>query len=160
MKLSPSFKFINLFIHLLVPQVVGGIAGFITVNSVTSWYSRLNKPSFNPPNFIFGPVWTLLYILMGISSYLIWAKRHSFYATKSLFVYGIQLILNFSWSIVFFGLKLPLGAFINVLLLWISIISMIILFYKVDKKAAFLQVPYLLWVSFASVLNYFIVLLN
>jgi tryptophan-rich sensory protein len=119
----------------------------------------LNKPSFSPPNYLFAPVWTALYILMGIALYLVWIngyKKHK----KAIIVFGIQLGLNLLWSILFFGMRNPLLAFIEILLLWSFIVYTIILFYKTSKTAAYLLTPYILWVSFASVLNFFIFYLN
>lgn len=132
--------------------IVGSIA---TANSVTTWYPTLTKPSFNPPSWIFGPVWTTLYFLMGVSLYLVWGKKKT-----DLKWFWIQLILNALWSIAFFGLKNPLLAFVLIILLWASILLTIKSFQKVNKTAAVLLFPYLAWVSFASLLNLFIVVLN
>lgn len=125
--------------------------------SIGSWYENLNKPIFNPPNWVFGPAWTLLYILMGLAFYYIWKKG---YCKKCFFIYFIQLFLNLLWSFLFFTLQNPLLAFINIILLWLAILLCIVWFYKVSRIAAYLFIPYLLWVSFASLLNLFIIILN
>lgn len=133
---------------------VGIIGSFFTVSAIPSWYATLNKPIFSPPNWVFGPVWTVLYVFMGISLYLVWQKKN----VPSIF--WIQLILNAAWSIIFFGWHNPLLALVDIVVLWIAIILTIKAFYKINKLAANLLIPYLLWVSFAIILNLFIVLLN
>lgn len=132
----------------------GIIGSFFTVSSIPNWYVTLNKPSFSPPNWIFGPVWTILYILMGYTLYLVWVKR----SVPTIF--WIQLILNAIWSIIFFGMKNPVLALADIVALWIAIILTIKVFYKINKLAGQLLFPYLAWVSFASILNIAIVLLN
>lgn len=132
----------------------GILGSFFTVSSIPIWYQTLNKPAFSPPNWVFGPVWTILYILMGISLYLVWTKR------KVPPVFWIQLILNALWSIIFFGLKNPTLALIDIIVLWIAIVLTIKSFSKINKLAGNLLMPYLIWVSFASVLNLGVVLLN
>lgn len=153
-------KLVALLGFILLPQMVGIGSGLLTASSIASWYSQIIKPSFTPPSFVFGPIWTVLYLLMGISSYLIWQKRNKHTISTSKVLYISQLILNFAWSILFFGFHNPFIAFVDIVLLWGLIVSMIYAFYKVDKKAAFLQFPYALWVSYASVLNLYIVILN
>lgn len=145
---------------ILIPQAVGIAAVATTSASVGSWYSQINKPTFTPPNFIFGPVWTILYLLMGISFNIVWDQRKRHNIKTAVFAYTIQLFLNFTWSAVFFGFKSPFLALIDISLLWISIIFMIAAFYKIDKRASLLQIPYVLWVSFAFVLNLYIWMLN
>ncbi len=132
-----------------------GILGSIfTISSIPTWYATLNKPFFSPPNWIFGPVWTILYILMGVSLYLVWIKN------KVPAVFWIQLILNALWSILFFGLKNPSLALVDIAALWVAIFLTIKSFYKINKPAGNLLIPYLLWVTFASILNLAIVVLN
>ena len=140
--------------------LIGSISGLANVGNITGWYATLIKPSFNPPNYLFGPVWTALYILMGISLYLIIQSAKTDARKTALFIFTFQLVLNFSWSFLFFYFKWPGIAFIDIIILWIMIIMMILTFYKVSPLAAYLQVPYLLWVSFASVLNGSIWFLN
>jgi len=132
----------------------GIIGSFFTVSSIPTWYVTLNKPFFSPPNWVFAPVWTILYILMGISLYLVWRKG------RVPSVFWIQLILNAAWSVIFFGLKNPTLALIDILALWVSIFLTIKALTKINKLAGNLIIPYLAWVSFASILNLFIVLLN
>lgn len=147
----------KLVISLVLPFIASLIGSLFTSNSISTWYVNLVKPSFNPPNWIFGPVWTLLYFLMGLSLYFVWIKKYDF---KTFRIFGIQLFLNTLWSILFFGLQKPLYAFIEIILLWVAILLTIISFYKIDKKAAYLLIPYILWVSFAAILNLAIFILN
>ena len=150
---------LKLFVpSLALPLLAGFVGSYFTVGSIPTWYATLNKPSFNPPNFIFGPVWTTLYILMGISLYLILSsKKKKDFALKMFFA---QLILNVSWSLVFFGLhNLPLSL-LNIVLLWLAIVWTIKEFLKISKISAYLLYPYILWVTFASFLNFSIYLLN
>jgi benzodiazapine receptor len=151
-------KSIKLTLCILLPLLVGGISGFFTSQSIPNWYVYLNKPNFNPPNYLFGPVWTLLYILMGISFYLVINKPNVNWLLVGIFI--TQLILNFFWSFIFFKFQNLGLALVEIILLWVSILSMIILFYKTNKWAAILNIPYLLWVSFATLLNYSIYRLN
>jgi len=144
-------------ISILLPLLVGFIGGIFTASSVSVWYVGLSKPAFNPPSWIFGPVWTILYLMMGISLYLIWIKK---FDKKALTFIGIQLILNLLWSLIFFGMKMPGLAFIEIVLLLIAILFTMIYFYRINKVSTYLLIPYILWVSFAAVLNYFIFLLN
>lgn len=139
-----------------------GIAGaYFTMSSVTSWYITLDKPSFSPPGWIFGPVWTLLYFLMGVSLFLVWKRGFKNKRSKTaLYFFGGQLFLNFVWSILFFGLHSPLLALFDIIALWLMIVLTIIKFRPISKPAAYLLIPYFLWVSFASVLNFSILLLN
>lgn len=146
-------QILTLILCIAIPQVVGGIAGYFTVQEIDGWYSTLIKPSFNPPNSIFGPVWTSLYLLMGISLYIIWKSPESEHRKKALQLFTIQLILNFSWSIVFFSFHLLFTAIVVILLLWVFIFIMIKQFKKIKSTAAYINIPYLLWVSFATVLN-------
>lgn len=143
---------------------VGFLGSFFTnSSSVTglTWYASLTKPSFSPPNWLFGPVWTVLYVLMGISLYLILiSDRVGIVRGKAITIFGIQLFLNFIWSIIFFGYKNPELALVDIIFLWLLIILTIKSFRKLNKLAANLLVPYLLWVSFAFFLNLVIVLIN
>lgn len=154
-------NFLKLILAILICELVGVVGGFFTVSSIPGWYAGLNKPFFSPPNWIFGPVWTLLYFLMGVSLFLIWKKGFKKKENKfALKIFGSQLILNLFWSIIFFNLKMPELAFIEVVFLWILIAKTIQAFYKISRTAALILIPYLLWVSFASILNLAIALLN
>lgn len=152
-------KLPKLIISLLIPQLAGGIGAFFTTPNISTWYASLEKPSFNPPNFIFAPVWTTLFLLMGISLYLIWSKEKGNKKIALIF-FSIQLILNTLWSILFFGLQNPFLAFIEIIILWTFILLTSLKFYRLNKTAAFLLTPYLLWVSFAAVLNFTIFRIN
>jgi tryptophan-rich sensory protein len=140
-------------------QGAGIMAGLAISSSVSTWYLTLNKPFFNPPSWVFGPVWTLLYLLMGIGFYLIWVSK-SKHKNHAIGWFIIQLALNTLWSLLFFGLKLPLLGFIDITFLWLAIVFTIIKFHKVSRNAAYLLIPYILWVSFAAILNLSIVILN
>lgn len=144
---------------IVLPLIVGGLSGYFTASNIATWYVTLNKPFFNPPNYLFGPVWTVLYLMMGISLGMIINVKHS-NKNKSLIIFSIQLLLNFFWSVIFFSLQSPGWAAIEIIALWLSIIYMILNFYKINKWAGLLQIPYLLWVSFASVLNISIYVIN
>lgn len=149
----------KLSLSILLPLIIGGISGYFTASNIESWYVTLIKPSFNPPNYLFGPVWTALYVLMGVSFYLILnsAKADK---NKLIGIYLFQLTLNILWSFIFFKFHALGIAAIEIILLWFSILMMIIMFYKTNKWAALINIPYLMWVSFASILNISIYLLN
>ncbi len=152
---------LKLVISIAIPLLVGAIGSYFTTPAIPGWYAELQKPEINPPNWVFAPAWTTLYVLMGISLFLVWRKKDEikdFFAV--MVVFGAQLFLNSTWSIFFFGMESPEKAIVNILMLWIAILFTIILFWKISKPAAYLLVPYLLWVTFASYLNYQIILLN
>ena len=154
-------RYFKLALAVIACEAIGLAATPVTMAAIPTWYATLQKPWFNPPNWIFGPVWTLLYALMGIAAFLIWEKGPKKAKVRSaLFFFGLQLILNFFWSIFFFGLQSPELALIEILALWVLILVCVVKFYKIEKAAAYLMLPYLLWVTFASVLNFSIVLLN
>ena len=151
----------RLAITIFISEFAGIIGSIFTFSAIPTWYSTLVKPDINPPSWIFGPVWTTLYILMGISAFLIWEKGLDRKDTRTaLWAFGIQLILNSSWSIIFFGLHNPGWAFLNIIVLWLTILLTMILFYKISRPAMYLLIPYILWVTFASYLNYSIWILN
>ena len=151
---------LKLILCILIPLAIGAISGIVTTSKIGTWYKMLNKPFFNPPNYIFGPVWSLLYILMGISFYLILQSTNNEKRSLAISIFVFQLILNFLWSFLFFKYQLLGAAFIEILLLWGSIVYMIIVFYRINKTAGIIQIPYLLWVSFASILSGSILWLN
>lgn len=153
-------NYLKLFLFILIPLSVGGLSGFFTAKNIPLWYSTLAKPSFNPPNYLFGPVWTTLYILMGISFYLVHQASKKEERRKVVIVFSTQLILNFFWSIIFFAWQQIGFAAIEIVVMWLSITYMIYVYYPKHKVASLLQIPYLLWVSFATVLNISIFLLN
>ena len=163
MKINNFFK---LVIAIAVSEVAGIIGAFFTTPSIAGWYAGIVKPALNPPAWVFGPVWTTLFALMGIAAFLIWSSYAEASADKkkgikvALILFGTQLVLNTLWSIIFFGLHSPGGALIEIVFLWLAILATIIAFYKISKLAAWLLVPYILWVSFAMYLNYAIWALN
>lgn len=148
-----GIRFIPLILCLAIPLAAGGLSGYLTIAGLRDWYTTLSKPSFNPPNFIFGPVWTTLYLLMGISIYSVWEDKLNRDRTKAISIFAIQLFLNFWWSIIFFQFHSPFWALVEIIFLWLSILYMIVVFRSIRPLAAYLQIPYLLWVSFASLLT-------
>ena len=142
-------------------ELAGAVGSIFTTPAIPVWYAGLAKPSFNPPNWVFAPVWTILYALMGIAAYLVYEKGpRTTPVRRALAVFGVQLALNTLWSIVFFGARSITGGIVVILLLWASILASIRLFARVSRPAAVLLVPYILWVSFATVLNITLYRLN
>ena len=181
MKYNNLVKF---FISIIICELVGVVGAIFTTPEINGWYKGLNKPFFNPPSWIFGPVWTTIFVLMGISLYLVWIKKWmpqnkinfigkkpwnklsqkllfgSWQKANIIIIFWTQIILNVLWSVIFFGLHSPGAAFFELSMLWFAILFLIINFYRVSKTAAWLLLPYILWVSFAGVLNFFIWILN
>lgn len=178
-------KIIKFIISILICQGAGIIGSFFTTPAISTWYVSLIKPAFTPPNWLFAPVWTTLFLLMGISLYLVWSKNWNIQVSETkgerkqawnpiseklwsgswreenaLAIFVFQLVLNILWSVIFFGLKLPSLAFIEIMMLWVAILYTIINFYRISKWASYLLIPYLLWVTLASALNLSIVMLN
>ena len=146
---------------ILVSQLAGIIGAFFTSSAISSWYVTLNKPAFNPPGWLFGPVWVILYTLMGIAAYLVWQRwGESNLAKWAVILFLVHLAFNALWSILFFGLKNPMFAFFEIIFLLIMIVSVSIMFLQIDKRAFFMMLPYIIWVSFAMVLNFYIWRLN
>ena len=152
-------KILKLIASILVCQLAGIVGSLATFPEITGWYATLIKPFFAPPNWVFGPVWITLYLLMGIALWLVWEKGLK-KTKKAMQLFAAQLALNSLWSIVFFGFHSPLGGFIVIVLLWYLIFLCMMRFSKISKRAGWLMVPYLAWVSLASVLNLAILLLN
>jgi translocator protein len=150
-------KISKILVVVVTCLVVGYFAGMVTRSAITTWYPTLVKPSFNPPNWIFAPVWSMLYVMMGVAAGLVWNRmeqeKEKEVAKSALIFFAIQLALNALWSYLFFGLKNPMLAGLEVIVLWLMIYETYLKFAKIDKIAGFLFIPYLLWVSFASVLN-------
>lgn len=146
-------KIKRLLLCLLAPQLAGGLGSIFTAGNINSWYIYLKRPFFAPPNWLFGPVWLILYFLMGLAAYLVWQKGGR-RATPVLQLFWWHLALNFLWTPVFFGLHNLGLAFLVIIALWLSIVILTLSFYKLHKTAAWLLLPYLLWVSFASILNF------
>jgi translocator protein len=179
---------LKLLLSIIICELAGAIGSFFTFSEINIWYKGLNKPFFNPPSWIFGPVWTILFVLMGVSLYLVWSKKWgdsvgflnkiggenrkawntwsqrffngTWQKANIILIFVLQLVLNIAWSIIFFGMHFPGAAFFELLMLWFAIVFTIINFYRVSKTAALLLLPYILWVSFAAILNYFIWILN
>ena len=155
----------NFIISILIPLIIGYLSNFLSNLlsglSTSTYYSQLIKPSFAPPGILFPIVWTILYVLMGISSYKILKKGYELSKVKdAMFYYWLQLALNFLWSILFFGLDLRFTALIDLVLLIIVVSIMMYKFYKIDKKAMYLNIPYLVWLFYALFLNYFVWIIN
>lgn len=144
-----------------VCQLAGIVGAIFTAQSVRTWYTTLQKPAFSPPNWLFGPVWITLYTMMGIALYIVWQKSETVSIPRIAFIaFAVQLLLNALWSFLFFGLQSPLLGFVEISLLWVMIVVTMVLFWKVSVPAGLLLVPYLLWVSFATVLTFSIWRLN
>jgi tryptophan-rich sensory protein len=152
---------VRLVVSILIPQAAGLIGARFTAPQISTWYASLSKPAFTPPGAVFGPVWTVLYLLMGIALYLIWARGLDARGVKpAILLFGVQLLLNVLWSILFFGLRSPILGLVDIAVLWISILLTLLLFLRVSAVAGLLLVPYLLWVTFAAILNASIFVLN
>ena len=152
---------IKLIISIFICLFAGFLGSVFTTPAIPTWYAALTKPSFTPPGWLFFPVWTALFIIMGISVYLIWQRGIEDHQVKTaLGIFAAQLILNVLWSAAFFGLRSPLAGLIDISILWIFIVVTIIYFMKVSRTAGLLLIPYILWVSFAAVLNFLIWRLN
>ncbi len=164
MQIKNSYK---LVIAIAISELAGIVGSIFTSPAIPTWYRGITKPALNPPAWVFGPVWTTLFALMGIAAFLIWAsyaKTTDAHRRKhikiALVLFGLQLALNTLWSLIFFGLQNPGAALIEIICLWIAILATIIAFAKISKPAAWLLAPYILWVSFAMYLNYAIWTLN
>jgi translocator protein len=151
---------LKLVASIILCQLAGFLGSLFTTPAIPTWYKTLNKPSFTPPNWIFSPVWISLFLLMGISLFLVWRRQdHPKFKTAIIFFF-VQLILNILWSVAFFGIKSPLLGLIDIILLWIAILLTIQNFLKVSKFAGVLLLPYFFWVSLATLLNFFLWILN
>jgi benzodiazapine receptor len=154
-------KLAALLLFLVVTFSAAAIGGYATTTSVSTWFLTLQKPSWNPPPWVFGPVWTVLYASMAVAAWLVWQRRGAGVAVgAALAAYFVQLALNAAWSVAFFGLRRPGLALADIVLLWLAIAVCAVLFFRVSRVAGALMLPYLAWVSFASALNYSIWSLN
>lgn len=153
-------KTIKASLSIAISLSAGAVGSIFTFSAIPTWYAQLHKPFFTPPNWIFGPVWTILYILMGISLFLIWKEKTSIERNRAMKLFFLQLILNIFWSIIFFGIKSPKYAFIEIILLLLSIIATAKYMFPLSKWASLLLVPYIFWVTFAMLLNFAVFLLN
>ena len=152
-------KLKSLISNLIIPLAVGGLSSVLIRDGIEFYNKNVKQPSFAPPSILFPIVWIILYILMGISSYII-VESDSVLREKSLVIYGLQLLFNFIWPLIFFDTRMYLFAFIWLILLWILTFLMIILFYKIEPVSAYLQIPYILWLTFAAILNINVYFLN
>ena len=144
----------KLITSIVICQLAGVVGSIFTTPAIPTWYATLRKPSFTPPNWVFSPVWITLFVLMGIAAFLVWNKGLSDQKVKTaLSIFAVQLILNVLWSVMFFGLRSPLAGLIEIAVLWMAILLTILYFFKVSHVAGILLIPYILWVSFAAVLN-------
>jgi len=152
---------IKLIVSITICLFAGFLGSFFTIPAIPTWYATLTKPSFAPPNWLFFPVWTTLFVMMGISLYLVWRRGLEGQQVKNaLVIFAVQLILNVLWSAAFFGLRSPLSGLIEISILWISIAFTIMIFMKISRTAGLLLIPYIIWVSFAAILNFMIWRLN
>jgi tryptophan-rich sensory protein len=175
---------IKLFASIIICELAGVVGSIFTVQEINKWYSILKKPSFNPPSWIFAPVWTTIFVLMGIALYLVWDKKFAiknelkfkqkkpinklskkflngrWQKANIILIFAVQLILNVFWSVIFFGAHATGWAFFELLMLWVAVVFTIINFYRVSKISAWLLAPYILWISFAGILNFAIWILN
>lgn len=159
--LKKPHSVIRLIAAVLLCLILGSAGSLVTITGSGSWYESLDKPAFTPPDWVFAPVWTTLFILMGIALFLIWesgTERRD--VQVALVVFGVQFALNILWSFLFFGLESPLFGLVDIILLWIMIAVTTVLFYQIRKSAACLLIPYIVWVSIATALNYSIYVLN
>jgi benzodiazapine receptor len=148
-------------ISIIICQLAGIIGSVFTTAAIPSWYASLRKPSFTPPNWLFGPVWIILFMLMGISLFIVWRIGMDTPNVRTgLTLFGIQLALNMLWSVAFFGLRSPLAGLIVIIILWIFILLTIVQFSKLSELASLLLIPYIVWVSYAGILNSSIYILN
>lgn len=153
--------FVKLIISIVVCFAAAFIGSLFTTPAISTWYALLNKPPFTPPNWLFAPAWTILYLLMAVAAYLVWMKGLGKKEVRiALGVFFVQLVLNGLWSALFFGLRSPLLGAIGIVALWAAIFLTIIYFFRVSKTAGWLLVPYVLWVSFAATLNFSVLILN
>jgi tryptophan-rich sensory protein len=152
---------LKLILSIVICQAAGFIGSLFTSRSIPTWYAGLKRPSFAPPNWVFSPVWITLFVLMGISLYLVWRMLPKGENVRTaIILFAVQIVLNMLWSIIFFGLQSPFAAFVEIIFLWMAILLTIIVFFRVSTIAAALLIPYILWVSFAAVLNFFFWKLN
>jgi len=157
---SPRAGWGSLIVFVAACLLVGSLGAISTASSVDTWYPGVTKPSWNPPNSVFGPVWTTLFIMMGVSVWLVWRRRHESETRVAMIFFGGQLMLNALWSALFFGAQRPGWAAVEIVVLWLAIAGTIAIFARISKPAAWLLVPYLVWVSFATALNFAIWRLN
>ncbi|HSB08359.1 MAG TPA: TspO/MBR family protein [Blastocatellia bacterium] len=158
--MSMTRELVGLAVSIGVCLAVAAIGSALTLPSIGTWYASLNKPSWNPPNWVFGPVWSTLYLSMAVAVWLVWRNRGFSVGLVPLTLFAVQLVLNCAWSGLFFGLRQPWWAFAEIVLLWCAILSTIISFARVSSVASVILLPYLAWVTFAAVLNFTVAKMN
>lgn len=159
-EMTRSARWLGLVVFLVACLAAGGLGAIATTPEIAGWYSTLVKPSWNPPAGVFGPVWTTLYLMMGVAAWSVWKPAGLKAAARPLTLFGAQLGLNVAWSWIFFGLHQPGWAFVEIVILWLAIVATTVAFFRRTPVAGWLLVPYLAWVSFAGVLNFTIWRLN
>lgn len=156
-----KFDISKLLISLTGPFLAGGLGGIATATAIPTWYADLTKPPFNPPNWVFGPVWTLLYLLMGVALYIVWTQgKEGRNKSLGMLYFWVQLVFNLVWSFVFFGAQSLMGGLAVILLLLLFISLTMVYFKRISKLSFALLIPYLMWVSFATILNLSLFILN
>ena len=157
---APKHAWIGLIVLLVLCFMAAGIGGAVTTPKIDGWYDTLTKPTWNPPDWIFGPVWSALYLAMALAAWLVWRQSGWVGAKVALTLFGVQLALNTLWSCLFFGLETPGFAFLEILMLWMAVAATMVTFWLRSRVAGLLFVPYLAWVTFAAILNFTIWRLN
>ena len=158
--MTTTTRWIGRAVSIAICLGAGGLGAIATTPEIDGWYRTLAKPTWNPPDSVFGPVWTTLFILMAIAAWLVWKREGFKHAAVPMTLFGVQLALNVSWSWIFFGMHQPGWAFVEIVILWLAIVATTVAFFRSSKIAGWLLVPYLAWVSFAAVLNFTIWQLN
>ena len=153
-------RWIGLVVFIVLCLGAGGLGAMATTPEIEGWYKTLAKPSFNPPDYIFGPVWTTLYVMMAVAAWIVWKPEGLRAAATPLALFAVQIGLNIAWSWIFFGMHQPGWAFMEILVLWLTIIATTVAFFRSSLMAGWLMTPYLAWVSFAAVLNFAIWRMN
>jgi len=153
MTLRPVRQVAGLLVWIAICFAAAGLGGLVTTPNIPEWYAQLAKPAWTPPSWVFGPVWSCLYLMMAVSAWLVWRKDGLTKAKLPIGMFAGQLGLNSAWSVLFFGLHSPFGAFVDIILLWVAIVATVAVFWHWSRWASLLLVPYLAWVSFAALLN-------
>jgi translocator protein len=158
--MSPRTKWLGLAVAVAICFAAAAIGSMLTMPALRDWYPTLDKPGWTPPNWIFGPVWTVLYLAMAVAAWMVWLRRSSSYVTSALILFAFQLVLNLAWSGLFFGLRAPGAALIEIVILWCAIAGTVASFRRISAAAGWILLPYLAWVGFAAALNFAIWQLN
>lgn len=145
---------------IILCEALGSLGTLATSKEINTWYALLAKSSFNPPNWLFGPAWGILFALMGIALYVVWQQKKSAKRTQALWLFWVQFVFNIAWSFIFFGQHAVLAGLYEIIVMWVAIVLTIVAFARVSKSAAWVMLPYLAWVTFATILNYSVWVLN